>query len=125
VGSLLAVDCGIKTGFALYGYDGRLRWYRSQNFGAVLRLKRGIKGMMKEMKDVRWLILEGGGEVADLWTVEAYKKEITVIQISAEKWRDLLLIPRYRRSGEAAKKSAVVLARRVIEWGPGHVNRLR
>ncbi len=37
---LLAVDLGVKTGLALYGQDGRLLWYRSQNFGTAERLRR-------------------------------------------------------------------------------------
>jgi hypothetical protein len=32
---LLAIDIGVKTGLALYGHDGRLLWYRSQNFGTA------------------------------------------------------------------------------------------
>jgi hypothetical protein len=34
------VDLGLRSGLALFGSDGRLRWYRSQNFGSQSRLKR-------------------------------------------------------------------------------------
>ena len=35
--ALLAVDLGVRGGVACYGDDGRLRWYRSQNFGGAPR----------------------------------------------------------------------------------------
>jgi len=114
--SLLAVDCGVKTGFALFGDDGRLKWYRSQNFGAAYRLKRGIPGVLKAITDLQWIVLEGGGNPADLWIAEARKRDIMVLQISAETWRSRFLIPRNRRSGEQAKEHADEIARRVIQW---------
>lgn len=40
--ALLAVDVGVRTGIALYGGDGRLRWYRSHNLGSANRLKRAL-----------------------------------------------------------------------------------
>ena len=36
--------------------------------------------------------------------------------LAAETWRQDLLIPRQRRTGRDAKRTAGVLARRVIEW---------
>ena len=46
VSSLLAVDLGLKTGLALYGEDGKLRWYRSKNFGTTARLKRAVYSLL-------------------------------------------------------------------------------
>ena len=39
VPALLAVDLGLRTGFAAYARDGRLVWARSQNLGTRGRLK--------------------------------------------------------------------------------------
>lgn len=44
--ALLAVDLGVRTGFACYGEDGRRRWYRSQNYGSAARLRRAIPGAL-------------------------------------------------------------------------------
>ncbi|HEX2081336.1 MAG TPA: hypothetical protein VHG08_26770 [Longimicrobium sp.] len=71
MGSLLAVDLGLRTGLALYGGDGRLRWYRSQNFGTAARLRRAVHGTLRELPEVRWLVIEGGGNLAEIWTREA------------------------------------------------------
>ena len=69
IGALLAVDLGVKTGLALFGPEGRLRWYRSQNFGTAARLRRGVQGLLASMPHLAWLVLEGGGPLADLWTL--------------------------------------------------------
>jgi len=113
---LLAVDLGVKTGLAAYGHDGRLQWYRSQNFGNAVRLRRGIHTMLDLLPHVTWLILEGGGPLADLWQREAVRRQIPVRQISAETWRRHLLYAREQRHGAQAKDRATVLARQVIAW---------
>lgn len=114
--SLLAVDLGLKTGLVLYGRDGRLRWYRSRNFGSAERLRRAVHGLLAELPELNWLVLEGGGPLADIWEREALRREISVMRISAEDWRRVLLYPRQQRNGPQAKRYAGRLARRVIEW---------
>ena len=114
--SLLAVDLGLRTGLALYGSDGRLRWYRSQNFGSRSRLKRGVYGLLKEHPDLRWLIVEGGGPLAEIWLREAERRAIQAHQIDAGRWRQRLLHQREHRRSAQAKQTADDLARRVIDW---------
>lgn len=116
VASLLAVDLGLRTGLALFGKDGRLQWYRSQNFGSKARLKRGAHGVLKDLPDLAVLFLEGGGGVANLWQRAAERRSIPVHQTSAEQWRRELLHPRQRRTGAQAKDEAGRMARRVIAW---------
>ena len=82
--SLLAVDLGIKTGLALYGRDGRLVWYRSRNFGTADRLRRAVHGLLNELADLDWLVLEGGGPLYHVWEREAQRRGISVRQVSAE-----------------------------------------
>jgi len=114
--ALLAIDLGLKTGLALYGMEGRLIWYRSQNFGAPSRLKRAVFSLLQDLPQLQWLIVEGGGPLADLWTREAERRAIRVRRITAETWRTVLLNPREQRNGLQAKQHADTLARRVIEW---------
>jgi hypothetical protein len=116
MGSLLAVDLGLRTGLALYGADGRLRTYRSQNFGTATRLRRAVHGVLRELPEVRWLVLEGGGNLAEIWTREAERVGIEVIRIPAERWREQLLYTREQRTGAQAKHHAGEVARRVIAW---------
>ncbi len=113
---LLAVDLGLRTGFALYGRNGRLQWYRSQNFVTTSRLKRGVHGLLNEIEDLSCIIVEGGGKLARVWEREGGKRGVPVIFISAETWRKELLYPREQRKGVAAKANADDIARRVIEW---------
>jgi hypothetical protein len=65
---LLAIDIGVKTGLALYRHDGRLLWYRSQNFGTAQRLRRGVRSVLDTLPHLAWLVLEGGGPLADSGT---------------------------------------------------------
>ena len=114
--ALLGVDAGVRTGLACWGDDGRLRWYRSQNFGDAPRLKRAIPGLLSATGDLTHLVVEGGGAIADAWAREAARAHVDAERVSAEAWRGLFLLPREQRSGEQAKRVADPLARRVIAW---------
>jgi hypothetical protein len=114
--SLLAVDLGIKTGLALFGRDGRLRWYRSRNLGNAARLRRAVPRLLDDISDVTHVVLEGGGSLANIWEHEAERRGIFARCIAAEQWREALLYPRERRGTRQAKHSADDLARKVIEW---------
>jgi hypothetical protein len=114
--TLLAVDLGVRTGLALYGQDGRLRWYRSQNFGNAARLRRAVPVLLDEAGPLSYLVVEGGGELAHAWAREAASREIEVVWVNAEEWRSLLFYPREHRTGEIAKKRAEEMARKVIDW---------
>lgn len=113
---LLAVDLGLRSGLALYGPDGRLRWYRSQNFGTQTRLKRAVPSVLHGAGPLAWLVLEGGGPVADVWEREALRRALPVLRVAAEDWREKLLYAREQRSGSKAKDTADVLARGIIAW---------
>lgn len=113
---LLAVDLGLRTGLALYGHDGRLMRYHSQNFGAATRLRRGVYGLLNELAGLEVLVIEGGGQLADIWQSEAERRGLRLLQINAETWRRRLLYDREQRSGAQAKQVADDLARRVILW---------
>jgi len=116
MGSLLAVDLGLKTGLALFGENGKLVWYRSHNFGTTDRLRRAVPGILNTTSDLTALAIEGGGNLATVWEKEAKRRGIMLIQIGAEKWRQLFLYDREQRSGTDAKKYAGEMARKVIEW---------
>ena len=116
MGSLLAIDVGIRTGLALFGPDGRVVWYRSQNFGSAGRLRRAAHGLLGELPQVQWVVLEGGGPLAEIWKREAARRSLAVLQIGAEVWRERLLYDRERRTGVDAKAHAGQLARAIIDW---------
>lgn len=114
--NLLAIDLGLKTGLALYGEDGRLRSYRSTNFGSVSRLKRAIPGVLDSLYEVNWLVGEGDRRLFDHWAREALRRGAEVRLVDAQRWRPRLLYQRERRTRRDAKETADVLARQVIEW---------
>lgn len=114
--TLLAVDLGLRTGLALYGADGRLVWYRSQNFGARARLKKALPGLLRSAAPLEKVVLEGGGDLRDLWAKAATDAGVPVKTVQADEWRAALMIPRAQRTGADAKAHADTLARRVIAW---------
>lgn len=116
VPNLLAVDLGIRTGLAFYGGDGRLISYRSKNFGTAASLRRGAARVLAGAPDLKWVVLEGGGPVADIWEREAERRGIPVRRLAAEDWRGRFFTPNEHRDRRHAKTSADKLARRVIEW---------
>lgn len=112
---LLSVDCGLKTGLALFTLNGRLLWYRSHNFGSRARLKKAAWSILKEIDGLTHLIIEGGGELAEIWVKEGLKRNFTVQLVQAEQWRKDLLLPRQQRTGKQAKQVADELAREIID----------
>jgi hypothetical protein len=114
--SLLAVDLGLRTGLALYGPDARLVWYRSQHYATRSSLRRGVNGLLDACPDVSHLVLEGGGQIADIWVRDAQRRGIVVWQIAAEHWRGRFFNPNDQRGRDRFKLTADVLARRIIEW---------
>jgi len=111
---LLAVDVGLHTGLALFSAEPRLLWYRSHHFSSPAKLKKVIGKLLRETPPT-YLLLEGGGPLAELWIQEAEKLAITSQQIHAQQWRDRLFYARQHRSGSQAKREADGLARQVIE----------
>jgi len=113
---LLAVDLGLRTGLALYGRDGRLRTYRSQNLGTRTRLRRAAAGVLADVDGLERVVLEGGGDLAELWKAAAERAGLRARVIDAGVWRQALLLPRDQRTGADAKAAADGLARAVIAW---------
>ena len=117
--ALLAVDLGVRAGFACWGDDGRLRWYRSQNFGAARRMRRAIPALLDDPPDLARLVVEGGGPLVDPWAAAGHRRALTVQIVSAEVWRPVFLLQREHGSGPQMKAVADRLARRVIAWAEG------
>lgn len=113
---LLAVDLGVRTGMAAYAADGRLIWYRSKNYGSAAALRRGIHTLLNELPHLKHLVLEGGGNLADIWLAETDRRGLQVQQIAADTWRREIFYPREQRNSFIAKQTANTLARRVIDW---------
>lgn len=113
---LLAIDLGHRSGFALYGGDGKLMRYRSTNFGSVSRVKKAAWGVLRDAAPLAHVVAEGDRHLGEIWRRAAVKFDASFSLINAEAWRADLLLSRQRRSGSAAKDAAGDLAREVIAW---------
>jgi hypothetical protein len=101
---------------ALFGPDGKLRWYRSRKLGNTARLRRISHSLLEDIPDLAWLVLEGGGPLAKIWAAEAARREIPVLPVCAEVWRKLFFYPREQAGRSKAKRHASRIARQVIDW---------
>lgn len=115
-GMLVAVDLGLRTGLAVYASDGRLRAYRSTNFGSRTRLRAGADACLRAHAPLAWLVAEGDATLAKVWGRAAARHGGRLLQVAPERWRAALLHPSERRSGTDAKHHAEHLARAVIDW---------
>ena len=115
VPTLLAVDCGLKAGLALFELSGKLLWYRSHNFGSRARLKKAIWQIMHDISGLTHLVVEGGGNLAEVWLKEGTRRGLKVSLVQAVTWRKDLLLARQQRTGKQAKQVADELAREIIE----------
>lgn len=112
---LLAVDLGVKTGFAVFTNRPGILSYGSRNYGNAGRLKRGAKGILHEIPGLTHLVIEGGGPLAKAWSEEAARMGIEILTTSADEWRESIFWQRDRRTGIQAKHNAIVTAKLVIE----------
>ncbi len=112
---LLCVDCGLKTGLALFDSSPRLIWYRSHHLPTPAVLKRFVYGLLRELPLPFSIVLEGGGQLAEIWSKEAQRRHTPYQQFQAATWRRRLLYDRQHRSTAVAKQSAEQLARLAIE----------
>lgn len=109
-GRLLAVDLGMKAGLAWFTTDGMLLRARSTRFPSRTVLRRALRTLWDEVPGVTTVVIEGGGELADIWADSARAHGLTVASVTAETWRAEMLLTRQRRSGRQAKATAEYLA---------------
>lgn len=107
---LLSVDLGVKTGFAMFRSDGRLLWFRSQNFGNKVRLRKAIPWILSLEEEIDYIVIEGGGPLRKIWDTRLEKRNISVMHIMAEDWRHDIMLEREQRKGVMAKEKALEYA---------------
>ena len=112
---LLAVDLGLRCGWAAYASSGLLVAYGSRHFATLTVLRKAVPRILGGFPDLATLVIEGGGDLAVPWEKEAGRRGVVVIRVAGETWRREVLYPRQRRTGKEAKAAADQLARDVIE----------
>jgi hypothetical protein len=112
---LLAIDLGLRFGWAAFGGHGLLLQYGSRHFGTRASLRKAIPQILAEHPGLQTLVVEGGGDLYVPWEKEAARRGIAIRQVMSQEWRAALLQPYQRKSGQDAKAAADGLARDVIE----------
>jgi hypothetical protein len=112
---LLSIDLGLRCGWATFAEGGRLIQYGSRHFGSRASLRKAIPQILGLYPQLATLVVEGGGDLYIPWEKEAARRGIRVRQVMSQEWREALLQPYQRKSGQDAKAAADGLARDVIE----------
>jgi hypothetical protein len=112
---LLAVDLGLRCGWATFDPEGRLVAYGSRHYGTRTMLRKAIPRILDDHPRLALLVIEGGGDLFVPWHKEAERRGIAVQQVMGEEWRRRILLPRQQTSGKDAKAAADGAAREVIE----------
>ena len=111
---LLAVDLGVRTGFAAFDAAGRLLRVGSRNLGSRGSVRATAAGLRRDLGRVDVLVLEGDRTLAGAWQREFGPRGTEVVLVEAEWWRRALLHPRERRDAASAKAAAGELARAAV-----------
>ncbi|HVE39760.1 MAG TPA: hypothetical protein VNM14_07740 [Planctomycetota bacterium] len=112
---LLAIDLGLRCGWAAFAAEGRLVAYGSRHFGNRTSLRKAVPQILQGYPELRLLVVEGGGDLFVPWEKEAARRGILLKQVMGEDWRKTILLPYQRRSGKDAKAAADGVAREIIE----------
>lgn len=114
---LLSVDLGVKTGLACWTSNGKLLWYRSQNYGSTERLKRAIRSILGQFNEPGVLVLEGGGRISELWITIAVRTGWLIETLHAEEWRLNLINQSEWQYCRDLKGLSIAYATIACHWG--------
>ena len=109
---LLAVDLGLRLGWAAFGSAGRLLAYGSRHYGNRTVLWQAVPKILGDFPHLATLVLEGGGDLAVPWQKEGARRGVALKQVHSEAWRTSILTPTQRRDPKA---SAEEVARTFIQ----------
>jgi hypothetical protein len=115
---LLAIDLGLRCGWAAFDPSGRLLGYGSRHFGTRSSLRRAVPQILDQYPQLTTLVIEGGGDLYPPWHKEALRRRIQVRQVMGEVWRVGMLKPSARKTGQDAKAAAGRVARDLIGRSP-------
>jgi hypothetical protein len=120
---LVAVDLGLRSGFAFYTSAGRLIDFTCERFPSTAALPEFINDRLVSWEGkykVSNVVLEGDALLRKIWTdaVTDYSKStslnIEVTPVSPSEWREALLIKKERQSGKLAKTAAREISRQIM-----------
>ena len=111
---LLALDLGLRFGWACYDGDAKLVAYGSHHCASRAKLKNIAWSTLSKLPADSLLYIEGGGELLPVWTREAERRGVETYSLAAELWRADCLLPREQARGSVAKQRAQSLAKPLI-----------
>jgi hypothetical protein len=113
---LLAVDLGLRTGFAVYNTSGHLTSYFNRHFVSLEELEDSIPDIL-DTKKISCVVVEGDSVVRGIWE-SAVLPDLPMEAISPKEWRRKILTKSEQQNGPSAKAAARLIARQIM-WRHG------
>jgi len=104
---ILAVDLGLRAGFAFLSVAGEVLWCRSQHFANRSAIGRASWGVLQSCPAAGWVVVEGERALANAWRRAALKRGLGFCRVDAGQWRAERWPQGAQRSGAWAKAQAV------------------
>ena len=124
---LVAIDLGLRSGFAFYNSSGSLIDFADHRFHSDGDLTESVLAEIKRWSkkyDLTHFALEGDKIYQGLWTAainrfaEERKQEKEIICVAPKEWRESILSINERKSGKDAKIAARQISRQIM-WRSG------
>ena len=124
---LVAIDLGLRSGFAFYNSSGSLIDFTDHRFRAGGDLTESILAEIEKWSNkynLTHFALEGDKFYQAVWTAainrfaEERNKEREIIYVAPAEWRECVLLTKERKSGKDAKIAARQISRQIM-WRSG------
>ena len=116
---LVALDLGLRFGWAFYTQRGTLIGYGSHHCSGRVQLKKCAYTLIQTLPPESELWIEGGGALLKFWTKPAVKRNLVIHTFHAHQWRkicfDLHSSTLSSLSSKEAKLKAIEKAKNLIE----------
>ena len=111
---LLALDLGLRFGWATYTQERSLIAYGSQHCAGRSQLKRLAYQAIQRLPLDSYVFVEGGGSLLKLWQTPTERRLLNFYALHAEEWRIEVLAFKHRQRSTDAKTEAIKQARPLI-----------
>ena len=128
--TLLSVDLGLRSGFAVFDNEGKLTTAFGRHFESQSNIETSINQVLVDVTrnySITHYVLEGDNVLQQAWreAIASFtgtdRETVEIISVSPAEWRAQMLVKRETDSGSSAKAAARLIARQIM-WRAGLVD---
>lgn len=108
---LLSVDVGLSTATVVLDGSGRILQVDDWRFTDLHQLEGALDGLLRN-HSITHVVVEGAdSKLVRIWRGVVEKNDLYFARVVAEDWREAFLLPKERKTKQAAKDAAVLIAK--------------